>query len=151
MTVPFAAFSFSIHISMHDGGPTVQAAFAECSGLEVTLKPFEAREGGSAARQIYLPGTVSYGQLTLKRGMSADTGLWDWFEQAYSAALDSPNKLKRSDVAVVVRSTDGKASASYVLFNCHPVRLKAPALDAAKGGIAIEELQLAYEWLQRRR
>jgi hypothetical protein len=31
------------------------------------------------------------------------------------------------------------------LQRCLPVKLKAPALNAREGGIAVEELQLAYE------
>ena len=36
---------------------------------------------------------------------------------------------------------------SFLLTRCVPVKLKAPALNAAAGGVAIEELQLAYETL----
>jgi hypothetical protein len=37
---------------------------------------------------------------------------------------------------------------SFLLTRCVPVKLKAPALNAAAGGVAIEELQLAYEALE---
>jgi len=34
------------------------------------------------------------------------------------------------------------------MSRCVPVKIKAPALNAKDGGIAIEELQLAYETLR---
>jgi len=36
--------------------------------------------GGNNRRPIHLAGPISYGQLTLKRGMTTDFGLWEWFE-----------------------------------------------------------------------
>ena len=35
--------------------------------------------------------------------------------------------------------------ARIVLQRCLPVKLKAPALNAKDGAVAVEELQLAYE------
>ena len=38
--------------------------------------------------------------------------------------------------------------ATFRLSRCVPVKLKAPALNAKDGIVAIEELQLAYESLE---
>jgi hypothetical protein len=38
--------------------------------------------------------------------------------------------------------------ARFVLSRCLPAKLKAPSLNAREGGVAIEELQLAYEALE---
>ena len=37
--------------------------------------------------------------------------------------------------------------ARFQLSKCVPIKIKAPALNAKDGQIAIEELQLAYETL----
>ena len=37
----------------------------------------------------------------------------------------------------------------FFLERCLPLKLKAPPLNAKEGVVAIEELQLAYEWLSR--
>jgi phage tail-like protein len=55
----------------------------------------------------------------------------------------------RADAEVVLLGGDGTTEhARFVLSRCVPTKLKAPALNAKDGQIAIEELQVAYETLQ---
>ena len=100
------------------------------------------REGGNNGQQLRLSGPLNFGTLTLKRGMTATFDLWDWF----SAVLNKPSL--RADAEVVVFAADGSTErARFLLKRCVPIKLKAPALNAKDGGVAIEELQLAYESL----
>lgn len=104
------------------------------------------REGGNNARQIRLTGPVSYGQLTLKRGMTASFDLWEWF----SSMQRFPGL--RADAEVVLYAPNHQdVRARFLLERCVPVRLKAPALNARDGMVAVEELQIAYEVLTWRR
>ncbi len=144
-TVPFTTFNFQVLVSVDGIGTVCKAEFSDCDGLELSMSPKTLREGGSNARQIHLVGPVSYGQLTLKRGMSADDGLWRWFE------LLRTNPAQRGQATVGVLSPDRtRVDVQFVLTNCLPVKLKAPALSGKDGGVAIEELQLAYECLARK-
>src|SRR5687767_8514527 len=80
---PFTAFNFAVEINRgEDGNPLVNAAFAECDGLEMNMEVKTIREGGSNDRQIRLNGPLAYGLLTLKRGMTASFDLWQWFEDS---------------------------------------------------------------------
>lgn len=142
---PFNAFNFAVEITL-DGASSqlCSAAFAECDGLEMTMEVKTIREGGNNGQQIRLTGPLSFGQLTLKRGMTTDFGLWDWF-----AAMLKPDGAKlRAKGEIVVFDADRKTPrARFVLRRCLPTKLKAPALNAKDGIVAIEELQLAYESL----
>lgn len=139
---PFTAFNFSIEITKAgDASQLCSAAFSECDGLEMTMEVKTIREGGANARQVRLTGPATYGQLTLKRGMTANFDLWEWF----SAVLADPSL--RASAEVVLLAPDGTERARFVLDRCVPVKLKAPALNAKDGIVAIEELQLAYESL----
>ena len=143
-TYPFTAFNFSIEINRGaDGAPLVNAAFSECDGLDMSIEVKTIREGGSNDRQIRLNGPVSYGQVTLKRGMTENFDLWTWFR-------DSANDPRlRANAEVVLLAADGiRERARFRLSRCVPVKLKAPALNARDGQVAIEELQMAYETLQ---
>ena len=72
---PFTSFNFAVEINRgEDGHPLVNAAFAECDGLEMTMEVKTIREGGANDRQIRLNGMVAYGQLTLKRGILPKAG-----------------------------------------------------------------------------
>lgn len=144
---PFTAFSFAVEIYRgEDSQPLVEAAFAECDGLEISHEVKTLREGGDNQRQIRLNGPVSLGQLTLKRGMTADFALWKWFQDS----LDDPRL--RAGAEVVLLSPDlsqrGAERARFQLSRCVPVRIKAPQFNAKDGQIAVEELQIAYETLR---
>ena len=141
---PFTAFNFAVEIVRDDASDRlVNGSFSECDGLEINMEVKTIREGGSNARQIRLSGPASYGNLTLKRGMTASTELWDWFADT----LDNP--ALRASAEVVVFAPDGVTErARFILTQCLPLKVKAPPLNAKDGLIAIEELQLAYETLR---
>jgi phage tail-like protein len=141
---PFTAFNFSVEICVPGFVPHLcQAAFAECDGLEMTMEVKTIREGGNNTKQIRFNGPLTYGQLTLKRGMTSDDfDLWKWF-----SAMQSDPTL-RADADVLLFAADRKTlRAKFHLERCLPVKLKAPTLNAKDGAVAVEELQLAYEAL----
>ncbi len=141
---PFTAFSFAVEIYVgEESAPLVNAAFAECEGLEMTHEVKTIRQGGDNARQIRLNGPVAHGQLTLKRGMTGDFALWQWFQDSIA------DPRLRAGAEVVLLAPDGVSErARFQLSRCVPVKVKSPQLNAKDGGIAVEELQVAYETLQ---
>lgn len=144
---PFTTFNFAIEINVPDISSNVcNAAFSECDGLEMTMDVKTIREGGNNGAQIRLTGPMNFGQLTLKRGMTANFDLWDWFDAMLT------NVALRADAEVILFAGDGKTErVRFILKRCMPTRLKAPALNAKDGMVAIEELQLTYESLKLKR
>lgn len=140
---PFTSFNFSVEINRgQDGDALVNAAFSECDGLDMSMEVKTIREGGSNDRQIRLNGAVAFSQLTLKRGMTENFDLWKWFR-------DSVNDPRlRANADVVLLAPGGAERARFTLSRCVPVKIKAPALNAKDGQIAVEELQVAYETLE---
>jgi len=143
VTYPFTAFNFAVEIKV-DGVAmqVVDAAFSECDGLEMTMDVKTIREGGNNGKQIRLTGPLTFGQVTMKRGMTANLELWDWFN------LMLTDQSLRADAEVVIFAADGTTErARFQLSRCVPVKLKSPPLNAKDGAVAIEEFQLAYEKL----
>ena len=137
----FTAFNFLVEISVDGIADQVcEAAFAECDGLEITMEPKSFQEGGNNTEQVHLAGPVSYAQLTLKRGMSADFGLWRWFD----AVLKTDGRGLRGQASVTLLAADRSPQIQFKLRDCLPVKLRAPALNAREGLLAIEEMQLVY-------
>ena len=143
MSEPFAAHAFRVEIRLPGARtPLCDAAFAECDGLDVRFDVRTLHEGGEPDRQRLLAGAASYGEVTLRRGMTDSHDLWDW------CALVMRDPGVRADARVVLLAPDGEGErAAFRLARCLPVRLKAPRLDAVGGVIAIEELRLACEAL----
>lgn len=136
-------FNFSVEIKVEGVAAQVcDAAFSECDGLEMTMDVKTIREGGNNGKQIRLTGPMNYGTLTLKRGMTETFDLWKWVE------LMQTNPETRADAEVILFSPDKQVKAKFKLSSCLPVKLKAPAMNAKDGGVAIEEFQLAYESLK---
>lgn len=144
---PFTAFNFMVEIVRDDAAsPLVSASFAECDGLEMTQEIKTVREGGNNAAQIRLAGPAAFGQITLRRGMTANFDLWAWF----SDSLRDP--ALRADTSVVILAADGqREQARFLLRRCLPLRLKAPTLNARDGIVAVEELQMLCETITLQR
>lgn len=141
---PFTAFNFRVRLLLGgQGAPVCDAEFAECDGLEMSLEPKTVREGGNNGKQIHLAGPVSYGQLTLKRGMTSDFGLWRWFRD-----VQRNRSLRASGRVEILSSDHSRTDVVLELTGCLPLKLKAPGLNAKDGAVAIEEMQIAYETLQ---
>jgi len=140
---PFTTFNFSVEINKSGGKDILcAAAFSECAGLEITMDVKSIREGGNNGKQIRFTGAFNYGQVTLKRGMTANFDLWNWV----SETLVNPSL--RADAQIVMLSPDRQTErAGFVLTRCLPTKLKAPDFNAKDGMVAIEELQLTYESL----
>lgn len=140
---PFTNFNFSVEINRGDDArPLVNAAFSECDGLEMNMEVKTIREGGGNNRQIRLNGGVTFGQLTLKRGMTEGFDLWRWFRDSVA----DPS-LRASAEVVLLAPDASTVRARFQLSRCVPVKLKASALNARDSQVAIEELQMAYETL----
>jgi len=144
---PFTTFNFAVEIDLSEspsgGSRLCNAAFSECDGLEMTMEPKTLREGGNNGAVIRLAGPTSFGSLTLKRGMTASFDLWDWFDDTLA------NPGLRAEAQVILYAPDGSTIlASFLLTRCLPIKLKAPALNAKDGMVAIEEMQIAYESLR---
>lgn len=151
----FNTFNFHVSFTLPKKEKEVcEAEFSECSGLEMTMEVNTIKEGGNNSEQIHLAGPLTYGQLTLKRGMTSNFDLWDWFESVQS------NRLLRVDGEIQMLSAQKMASdpvppgkknkdVVFKLTACMPVKIVAPSLNGKDGDIAIEELQIVYERLQR--
>ncbi len=137
----FTTFNFLVEIRVEGVSDQIcKAEFAECDGLEMSMEPKTFHQGGLNTEQIHLAGPISYGQLTLKRGMSKDFGLWRWFTEV----MKTDQRGLRGQGMVVMLDGAKQKQITFNLKDCLPIKLRVPALNAKEGGIAIEELQLVY-------
>lgn len=141
MTTPFTAFRFEVILDLDQptaglASPLCDAAFAECDGLEMTMEPKIVESANVTNRQQRLIGPMKYGQITLKRGMTSNLQLWQWFAQT------RPGSVLTAHGQITMWDTDGTPVIQFTLQGCLPVKMRAPSLNAREGQIAIEELGL---------
>jgi len=143
---PFTTFNFFVEIEVDSPGlsnPICSMLFSDVDGLEMNIEPKTIREGGRNTGPVYMAGGVGYGQLSLKRGMTSNFDLWNWFETVASPG----NGGLRGSADIVMLAGDGTQQAQFRLTGCLPIKLKAPALNAKDGLVAIEEMLIVYESL----
>jgi phage tail-like protein len=143
---PFTTFNFVVQLTIPNASSLglsntlCNAEFSECDGLEMTMEPKTVREGGNNTQQIHLAGPVTYGNLTLKRGMTSSLDLWRWF----SLATGNARRGVKASGVILLRDGERRDTLRFKLSGCLPLKIKAPALNAKDGILAIEEMQIGY-------
>jgi len=136
---PYRNFNFLVEIE-----GIFQASFKECSGLEATTEMIEYREGGQNTTVRKLPGKTTYGDITLRWGLTDSGELWEWCKAAIQG------KVKRRNGSIVVYDlANAKEVARWNFMQAWPVKWVGPTLDAAGKDVAIESLTIAHEGIER--
>jgi len=119
-------------------------AFSECSGLEVTMEPKTIKEGGRNWGAVQRSGAINFSTVVLKRGLTSTDDLWAWFHLVGKGAY-----AQRLNVTITQFDQSGKGIFSWTLLKALPIKFKAPDLNASNNEVAIEELHLVHEGLDR--
>jgi phage tail-like protein len=126
--------------------PIAGGAFAECTGLEVTMEPKVIKEGGRNYGAHQRAGAVNFATVVLRRGITPNTHLWAWFNQLTLQG----GYAYRMDVDIHHLDIEGQIVRTWHLDRAMPVKFKSSDLNAKSGEVAIEELHLVHEGLQLR-
>lgn len=146
---PAPAYLFYISIS-----GLIVGLFTGCDGLSVTRATEEIHEGGVNDHTHFLPGQVTNGKITLKRGLSISRQLWDWFEEGLYDC-----KVKRVNMSIIQgapgMSAAGIAGAggmgvvkTWNLDAAYPVSWSLSGLDVNNTTqVSIESIEIAFRSL----
>jgi len=113
--------------------------FNECSGLEMSLDVHDFEEGGQNGYTYRFASRVKWSNITLKKGIGAGTGLWDWLHEF------SEGKGKRRDGLIVLLNDLQIPNNIWYFRRGLPVRYTAPSLNAEESRVAIESVEIAHE------
>jgi phage tail-like protein len=132
---PYTGYNFAVEL---DG--ITRAGFRECSGLENSQNAGEYREGTDKNLSVRkLPGLVTHSDITLSRGITADSKLWEWRQKAAKGSIE------RHDISITLLDNNGNAKITWNLFDCWPRQWTGPSLNATADDLAVEQLVLACE------
>lgn len=135
---PFGTFNFHVEI-----GSIKEAAFTECSGLEVSNDVFEYQEGGLNEYSHRLPGRTKYSNVTLKRGFARSNELFNWYKEIENNLLQG-KAIERKQVTISLYDYSRKSPMTWVLADAIPVRWVGPSMKVDETGVAIETLEFAH-------
>lgn len=136
-----AGFTFKIEI---DG--QVIAQFKEVSGMESSREVIEHRENNITGKEVIkkLPGKKSWGDITLKRGVTDNMVVWDWHKLVMDGKIDEARK----NGSIVLYDYAGGETARWNILNCWPNKVTINGLQAGSSDVLVEEMSLAHEGLE---
>ena len=134
MEYPYTQFNFLLEI---DG--VTSAGFTEVSGITMESDVIEYREGSEVTHVRKLPGLSKYGNITLKRGFTSNTDLWDWRQTVISG------QTERKDAAIILLNEAREPAIRWNIRNAFPSKLEGATLNATANEVAIESMELAVE------
>jgi phage tail-like protein len=117
--------------------------FSECAGLELTMAAEEYREGGNNTAVLKFASRASWSNVTLKRGVSGNTDLWDW----HFSFIEG--RGKRRDGVIVLLDASRQPRQAWYFRRGLPVKYSGPSLNATQNSVVIEAIEIAHEGLQQ--
>jgi phage tail-like protein len=135
---PYLNFNFTVDIGGGD-----ELGFSEVEGLSGEIEVIEYREGAdrvNTARK--LPGLAKYSNVTLRRGITGRTDLFEWWKSVRDG------QVQRRNVTITLLDEARQPVVRWLLRNAWPVKVEGPDLNATGNEVAIETLELAHEGLE---
>ena len=140
---PFPTFKFHVAV-----GDITEAAFAECSGLEMSTEVFEYVEGGLNEYIHKMPVRTKVSNVTLKRGFTTSNELYDWYREMEDS-LRQGKGFNFRQVTITLRSTvNQQALMRWTLDKAFPVKWSGPAFKTDEAAVAVETLEFAHHGIK---
>lgn len=135
--------SFHFLVSFLDPFLSPDVKFQSVSGLEVSLETETYREGGENRFEHTLPVRANYSNLILKRGLFVSSQLIDW-------CMDTFNDMEVKPVTLIISLLNEVHAPlmTWNVVNAFPVKWSVSDLNAEQSGIAIETLELKYQYFK---
>lgn len=138
---PLQSFTFKVDVNGLTG------YFTSVDGLgsenEVTVGKFITPDGKEIQGKV--PGRLTWGDVTFKRGISNDMGMWEWREKVVQG------KMSEARTAVTITLLD-RAYAPVITWNMQnawPSKITAQSLSSESNDYAIEEMTVVHEGITR--
>jgi phage tail-like protein len=137
----------SSHFRLNLNGHESVGVFRECSGLDSETEVIEHKsvdnKGLPFIRKV--PGASKWSNITLKRGVDEQLNLWQWRNTVIQQGPDQA----RVDGTIELIDYDGSTIATYSFLQGWPIKYAGSSLNASTNEVAIEELHICHEGLQR--
>jgi phage tail-like protein len=110
--------------------------FSECTGLQAEHEVTEYLPGG-AVSPVKLRGAIKYPNIVLKRGITTEDALLQWFYEAQTPE-------ERPDLTITLFSPSLQPIQQWVFHGAFPLKWQGPSLNAASNKTATEALELGH-------
>lgn len=137
---PYRNFRFRVEI---DG--ITQAGFTDATIPDSTTAPIDYREGTDPVHNRKLSGLTTYGNITLKSGLTDSTELYEWRK----LVVEKGAQAARRNLSLVLVDEAGDDKARWNVMEAWPTKYDPSDFSAKGSEVVIETLDLVCEEVQR--
>jgi phage tail-like protein len=134
------------HFSLEVQG-VITGFFMEVGGLgsetEVTEHKIIGKGHNEAIRKV--PGRLKWGDITLKRGITANMDMWDWRKMVEEGKVTNARK----NGSIMMHDQEGQVVAKWDFENGWPSKVSGPSLKSDDNAIGMEEMTIVHEGIKR--
>ncbi len=143
---PPPAFHFKVVFSATAG--LSDTAFQEVSGISSEIDTEEYAEGGENRYLHNLPKAVKHPKLVLKRGIAKlSSPLVIWCKSVFEGDFMVP--IVPMPILVFLVNEKGMPSRIWSFANAYPVNWEVETFNSTKNEVAIEKIELRYNYSNR--
>ena len=141
---PPSAFYFQV--GFRPSGESPDTSFQDVTGIGSEMDTEDVVEGGENRYVHRLPKSVKHPNLVLKRGISKlDSPLVKWCK---SVLEDFTTPIVPKEVQVLLLNESGVIRA-WSFTNAYPVNWEVEDFNSTKNEVAIEKIELSYNYSSR--
>ncbi len=119
------------------------AQFTHVEGIGSETEVVEYREGGEANEVKVIPGLTRTTPIILKRILSDNEELWDWFESNRDDPVDTRG------MSIIVLNRGREEQVRYNFVDCWPSAYYIEPLDSNPSDVAIEVIVIECDSMER--
>jgi len=136
---PFPTFKYHVEV-----GDITEAAFTECSGLQMSTEVFTYNEGGLNEYVHQFPGRTKYSNITLKRGFATSNEIYNWYREMEEKLLSGQPFDFRQVTITLYSSAESGLLVRWLLNKAFPVKWVGPTFKSDEAAVAVETLEFAH-------
>ena len=138
---PPVAFHFKIEVDGLKRPNDNDVRFSDAGGLSFEMASEELAEGGENRFVQKYPVRAKYPELVLKRGVLTGSSVFEWIR-----ASIQDYKIEPKSVFVKLLDEELQPLVTWHLVNAYPTKWALGDLNAASNAVAVETLQLFYQY-----
>lgn len=142
MEIQYPPVSFHFKVEFTGlGSQEIDVQFQSVAGLSVDIETEEFAEGGENRFKHKFPVRTKFPNLVLTRGLATNSELINWCQDAIEGFIFDP-----IDLTVKLLNEEHKPLVTWNVVHAYPVKWKVSDLNAEENKIAIETIELAYNY-----
>ena len=139
---PLVGYHFGIEVS-----GVISGYFTECSGLGSETEVIEHKIVSEGHKEVIrkIPGRLKWGDITLKRGITASMDFWDWRKLVEDGKVADARK----NGSIFMYDQEGQPAAQWDFTAGWPSKISGPTPKADSNEISVEEMTIVHEFIKR--